>query len=345
MRTYYKVLDIAPDATTTEIETAYEVQYNHWRRLVTHHDPEMSNRANQALQWLEKVRTTLTDPGKRQAYDTSIGLSHSVGGLADPKASLPPSSMRTLAPPPPPRPSAPVPSSHVDAWVCSKCGAASATGSVYCKSCGNLIGQQCPTCEAIFENTASFCPACGTNPGELRQEQIRAQEEAELKIQRTIQVELEKAKSHLQARRYRLAKETVSICGQERPEWRAAQAIVKSADVVKKELVMQMLPYSAGGYAFVGLIAGLITGGSYDGLTFGVIGLIVGAILGAVGPVIYYGQWGGKSSLGQDQVLAALVPLGIALGLALAAAAIYIVVIVIIVIVVLFIAAIALGGG
>lgn len=121
MQTYYKVLGIASDATTAEIEVACETQYNHWRRLVTHHDPDTANKANQALQWLERARTTLADPVKREVYDTSIGLRGPIGGLADPQARP-----KVVAPkPPPPRPhaepqtqSASAAGERVDAWIC-----------------------------------------------------------------------------------------------------------------------------------------------------------------------------------------------------------------------------------
>ena len=360
MRDYYEAIGVASTASTTEIEAVCDEKYNKWRRLVTHHDPNIVEKATRSLRVLEQIRTALTDPGKRAAYDVSIGIGGVVGGLSDPGALPHPGGMgvptHTL-----PRPVTPVPfsGSQVDAWICNKCQAVNATGSVFCKSCGNQIGQKCPNCDTIFESTAGFCPSCGTNPEELRRQAARAQAEAGLKLQRTIQVRLEQARSHLQAKQYRLVREALvgfeglgaksgksetgesaaTICQRDRPEWRGAKALVENADVVKKELIKQMLPYAAGGYAFVGLLVGLLIYEYFEGA---IIGLVAGAILGAVGPSIYYNQWGGRSSLGQDQVLAALTPLGIALGLALAASVIWVIIVIVVIIIVIMILA---GGG
>ena len=38
MGTYYELLNIAPTASASEIQTAYEDTYNRWRKLMTHHD-------------------------------------------------------------------------------------------------------------------------------------------------------------------------------------------------------------------------------------------------------------------------------------------------------------------
>ena len=48
MATYYEFLQVAPTASVAEIEAAWEERYNHWRRLVTHHDPQVVNEANQS---------------------------------------------------------------------------------------------------------------------------------------------------------------------------------------------------------------------------------------------------------------------------------------------------------
>jgi DnaJ-class molecular chaperone len=65
MLNYYEILQVASTATTTDIEVACEAHYNRWRRLVTHHDSSVVAQANQALQQLEQIRATLTDPQKR----------------------------------------------------------------------------------------------------------------------------------------------------------------------------------------------------------------------------------------------------------------------------------------
>jgi hypothetical protein len=191
--TYYQILQISSGATIAEIEAAYEAQYNHWRRLVTHHDPNMVNKANQALQSLEKMRATLTDPVKRETYDASIGLRGPMGGLADPQARP----RATVPTPPPPRarvgshsPPAPTTGERVDAWVCSKCQTANAIGHQYCQKCGHQIGRQCPKCDTLVEMQTEFCSNCGIDIKRFIQEQevkkatqLRLQREMERKMQ------------------------------------------------------------------------------------------------------------------------------------------------------------------
>ena len=193
MATYYEILKIAPNASPAEVEAAYEGQYNHWRRLVTHHDPNMVNKANHALQSLEQMRVTLTDPAKRKEYDAKIGLYNSMGGLADPQARP-----RVAAPTPPPSrtrvgphsPPAPLTTERVDAWVCSKCQTANAIGHQYCQECGHQIGRQCPKCDTLVEMQTEFCSNCGIDIKRFIQEQemekatqLRRQREMERKMQ------------------------------------------------------------------------------------------------------------------------------------------------------------------
>jgi hypothetical protein len=161
MPSYYEILHVPTTASAAEIQTAYEQQYNKWRRLVTHHDPNVVNQANQALQALETIRTTLTDPSKRAGYDAGIGLSR-VGELADPTAILrkiPPT------PPSPERVSETAKDLHprVDVWICPQCNAPSAVGMRFCKNCGQSIGAEYPNCAKMVEVGARFCPHCGTN--------------------------------------------------------------------------------------------------------------------------------------------------------------------------------------
>ncbi len=183
MLTYYEVLQTSPDATPADIEQAYEKQYNHWRRLVTHHDPEMVNRANQALQLLQKIHATLTDPRQRATYNASLGAT---GGLADPNAATASSGLSQVTPPTtrsPSLPTAPVivvppplkPEDRVDAWICPKCKQPNGLESLYCKDCGQTIGVYCPNCHRLIEAIAKFCPACGINvPLTLRRNELNA---------------------------------------------------------------------------------------------------------------------------------------------------------------------------
>lgn len=175
---YYEVLQVLPTATGAEIEAAYEQQYNHWRRLVTHHDPAMVEQANQALRALEKVRATLTDPAKREVYDAGLGLRGPVGGLADPAAAL---SATPRFTPPPARPTQPTAESKpLDAWLCPQCGAISLMGTRFCKGCGHSIGRDCPQCSQLIEATAQFCAHCGADVQkvESQRQQVRSKIES-----------------------------------------------------------------------------------------------------------------------------------------------------------------------
>ena len=181
MSTYYEILNIPSTATVSEIEAAYEAQYNHWRRLVTHHDPEKASQANQMLLRLEEARATLADAAKREQYDASIGLLGPVGGLADPHAApqtatrTPPSSPRgTPAGAPPPAASGT--DERVDAWICPQCQMANAPQSTFCKKCGHAIGLACPNCDNVVEAAAEFCTVCGANiPKAMRCQEVRTQ--------------------------------------------------------------------------------------------------------------------------------------------------------------------------
>lgn len=169
MTTYYDFLKLSPAASTAEIETAVESQYNQWRRLVTHHDPDTVQRANQALLYLQRIRTTLTDPVQRAGYDAQLGLGgEAVGGLVDPQAAGEFRPQPMFAPPPPiiPAPQA-VPEvaiERVDAWLCPNCKKANQIGSTYCQGCGQVLAQVCLNCQRSYEVKAAFCPHCGETP-------------------------------------------------------------------------------------------------------------------------------------------------------------------------------------
>ena len=184
MANYYEILKLPPTASMVEIETAIDAQYNYWRRLVTHHDPQTAQRANQALLAMETIRSTLTDPVKRSNYDTALGAK--VSGLADPQLTASPvPSMRPSPPASPTAPSRPDKSpERVDAWLCPHCDKANPIRSMYCQSCGAVLGQVCQQCRAVYEVKASFCPSCGETPG-----RITRRHELEAEIQRK-QVEL-----------------------------------------------------------------------------------------------------------------------------------------------------------
>jgi predicted RNA-binding Zn-ribbon protein involved in translation (DUF1610 family) len=209
MPNYYEILQIQPDAPAPEVEAACEAKYNYWRRLVTHHDPEMANRANQALRWLEQIRTVLLDTEKRAAYDTRVGLSGNVGGLADPQAadsSLPtapaPSSQMSPIPPstivgtrvgdkvlislaqvPPIPPMGKQVPAPVDRWICPQCQTEHIVGALYCKACGYQLSVRCPNCRKVILADAQFCPSCGVNVPQAREQKAFEEAEAERRQQ------------------------------------------------------------------------------------------------------------------------------------------------------------------
>lgn len=174
MPNYYEILQIRPDASAPEVETACEAQYNYWRRLVTHHDPETADKATRALRVLEQIRATLIDPQKRAMYNARVGLSQGMGGLADPAAVI--AGSRTMpAPPPALSPASAMPAPSPGNWVCSKCHTPNVIGTQYCAKCGALIAQPCPKCETVMPIIAQFCTHCGVDMGVMR-DQVRSQQ-------------------------------------------------------------------------------------------------------------------------------------------------------------------------
>ncbi len=147
MPNYYEILKVQPNATTPEIEAACDTQYHYWRRLVTHHDPEMVSKANQALQWLEKIRATLTDPVKRKAYDTQLRLNSSPATNPQPVV---------------------VQSASDNAIVCPKCHVANSKSARFCVRCGETLIVDCPRCNTQMIFSEKFCPKCGGNHEELK---------------------------------------------------------------------------------------------------------------------------------------------------------------------------------
>jgi len=179
MSNYYEILQIQPTATLAEVQSACDSQYNYWRRLVTHHEPQVVNKANQALQVLEQIRQTLTDSKKRAIYDKSLHTS-----LTDPQARAHVPRPGGLTPPPhlpDGRSSGTVPpvqprsDERVDVWTCPKCNKVNALNSKFCKKCGHTVGLDCPDCSQTIEAIARFCPHCGTNvPNAVRRQQLEA---------------------------------------------------------------------------------------------------------------------------------------------------------------------------
>ena len=175
MTTYYDFLGVSPLASQDEINQALDRKYDYWRRLVTHHEQETVEEATKALRVLEQARATLTNPGKRSAYDAGLGLGPQLGGLTDPTAaaSVPPSGPARTPP------SAPAPSGgqRVDAWVCVRCQTPNPIGTRHCKHCGNAIGIDCPNCGRLTEANSRYCSNCGANVQDAFRKKREAEEE------------------------------------------------------------------------------------------------------------------------------------------------------------------------
>ncbi len=171
MTTYYEILNVRSTATIAEIEAALDTQYNHWRRLVTHHDPNVVNEANQKLQVLEEARTALTNPAKRAAYDSAMNLGGAIGGLADPQVRIEHPVVTASRPLTTPQPAPGPAATRMDAWVCPKCQTPNPVNTQYCENCGSQIGVSCPSCNMLTRAAARFCSHCGVDVQKSRQEQ------------------------------------------------------------------------------------------------------------------------------------------------------------------------------
>lgn len=169
MANYYEMLKIQPAASSVEITEALEVQYNQWRRLVTHHDPNIVNQANQALAKLEQIRATLTDTAKRNDYDTAIEVHGPTAGLADPEAILRDMtivavmtpSARTVA-------GTAAESNGLKAattsslWACPRCQTENPPMSEHCFKCGATLIRICPECSGLTSLISTgVCGKCG----------------------------------------------------------------------------------------------------------------------------------------------------------------------------------------
>jgi len=199
MNNYYDLLNISQEANQSEIETVLDDQYTKWRALVTHHDTNVVNQANQALSQLEDIRNTLMNPEKRRAYNNSLLANQgNMAGLADPDVFLAQNPVSHVMAPPRPRVSGSGQASQVeidrtDAWICTNpnCKKANPIGTQFCVKCGTRIGLECPSCGEFVELSNKFCSSCGVNKAEYFKEnqakQIRSLQEQIRNIQTEIQ--------------------------------------------------------------------------------------------------------------------------------------------------------------
>ncbi len=280
MPNYYEMLNIDHTATVQEIQVAIDEKYDQCRRLVTHHDPNMVNQANMALQSLEKIRETLLNQDRKSIYDEALGVSGNVvSGLMDPSmAGASPSvgmPVRVGVPVPRTLPAhMPTGSAPLDGWHCSKCNSISQIGSLFCKSCGSEIGQSCPKCRTSFEKTAQFCPSCGVNPQQHIEEQEKLRLETIEKQRQGIRQKLSEAESQLQVGMYGLAKDALGafeglgnssqkslvICGKNEPEWKKAEMLNQNANSMRMAFIKQNTLKITIGYASAGAVLGLVSG-------------------------------------------------------------------------------------
>ena len=379
MSTYYEILQVAPTASVQELQVAIDDKYNECRRLVTHHNPTIVNQANVALQLLEKIRGTLLNTELKSIYDEALGITENqVGGLIDPEMASAPqlssvgsvfSSMpvggsvkRTVPTTLPTNTPAPA----IDGWYCEKCNSISQVGSLFCKSCGTEIGQNCPQCGTSFEKTAQFCPECGVNPTQFIEDQKRARAEAIESRQKEMQRVLSQAEAQLSAGMYGLAKDTLGVFEglgnknttdveytRDEIVWKKAEAIDRNANTVRKNVIKQNVTKVILGYTAVGGVVGFIAGvieliNYFDWSSVAypfiyAIGVgVIGAIAGAIGSAVYYYKWGGRRTAQEELIYGALAPIGLVVALAIGFALFWLI---IVIAVVVFAFMVWAGGG
>lgn len=166
-KNFYEILNIQPASSRSEIEHSLDAQYNKLRQLVTHHDPNVVNQANLGLQILEKMRSVLTDDGKRAAYDAAINSNSgnfedvtSNPQMANSFSAFP---VQGSVPHSPPRYLPPTQASGQRIWTCPKCQSPNAVNSQYCKKCGESLSRPCSECNSLVEKSSKFCTNCGVN--------------------------------------------------------------------------------------------------------------------------------------------------------------------------------------
>lgn len=167
MANFYELLKIQPTASEKEIEAVIIQQYDQWRRLVTHHDGNVVNQANQALALLEQMRATLLNPTKRDVYDMAVGVKDSqVGGLADPSVLFDNLQLITLPNSKQVQPEGKPASNVSSTWTCSHCHTSNPTKTKFCSKCGTQLGITCPSCSNLTNAGDPFCAECGKNIAE-----------------------------------------------------------------------------------------------------------------------------------------------------------------------------------
>ena len=343
------MLRIKPDATFAEIESAIESYYDQWRRLVTHHDPQFVEKANQALQTLNQIRATLLNPDKRGVYDAGLGLKDTVSdlGLPEtlplPRASLP----RTPA----------MPTSQPKIANCPQCGTGENPPTAkFCVVCRTSLVQICPKCGEELRWHYANCSKCGANIEEEHQKQYR--KEIEIETQRTQEIgqRLEKARQYIEQKKWRLAKNELfyfeglgiygkesnyrgwqkdfstntnkpatrptPICSHNQPEWVYANVLDQDADVIRRQFIKASMIGATLCWIGLSIAAWLVIYwintpkpikdpvSFLTTLVFGIVAAVLCAtVTGVCGPLLYAALWAGRWPRGIDFVLAMLSPI------------------------------------
>ena len=220
MNNYYDLLNISQEANQSEIETVLDDQYTKWRALVTHHDNNVVAQANQALNQLEEIRSTLMSPEKRRVYNNSLLANQgNVAGLADPDILLAQNPVGHVMAPPRPRAggsgqAAQTEMDRTDAWICTNpnCKKANPIGTQFCVKCGTRIGLGCPSCGEFVEISNKFCSSCGVNKAEYfkknQEEQIQSLQAQLTDIRAEIQDAEADPKSYAKGKAYAIKSST-----------------------------------------------------------------------------------------------------------------------------------------
>jgi hypothetical protein len=153
----------------------------------------MVDKANQALQWLETIRATLTDPDKRQAYDATLGVEHVAEGAVQSPAA---------------------PDVSNDILVCPECHTENPEGARFCGNCGKVLSEACPKCGIQVMFYEKFCPQCGGNieelkyQGELAEAERRRREQEETRL-----IAEHRAREEAKRRQAEILERNLSILG------------------------------------------------------------------------------------------------------------------------------------
>jgi len=340
MSSYYELLGIVPGASVTEVEDAYQARYDYWRRLVTSHDRGRANEANVMLQQLETARTVLLDLQKRAAYDLSLIPADSVGGLADPAASAAAKPQAFSS-----RPAFGIAGHVSDTGACPRCGSTeNPPGARFCIKCQNSLMQSCPKCQADLPSHYANCPQCGCNIAEERQRQQqlalemddrrrqRAMEEA-ARSEQELRSNLARAELLLAQGTWRSAKDQLAgfeglgnkrwigstpvSVSRSHPLWPQAQAIQRSANVLRKQARRASIMLATWVYGGLGLfftfllmiLAGAARGAGDESLSLGgglAYALLIGGfflITGVLGAFVYTETFGGRRSASSDRFI------------------------------------------